>query len=763
MPNIQLQFRRGTAAEWTSANPTLAAGEMGIETDTNQFKIGIGTTGWTGLPYGGIQGPTGQTGNTGPTGPIGITGPTGAASTVTGPTGAGVTGPTGPASTVTGPTGTTGPAGATGPTGAASSVTGPTGPSGYVGSDGAGLWTWELTNATATTTRITKNPAANDYQAGGFSSVGYKYGAYVTFKALTAYKMLGGLTETKNLNYAVFSYGFFAFYGTASIFSNNQTLAVIGPYTDDTVFAIAYDGIKVRFFMDGVEVYSLNRSPGNLLYMGFTMGESSYADAVYFSPVLPPQLSIAKFASFVPTDVPGLKLWLDASDSSTFSYSSGSNISQWRDKSSNQNHSISVEGTITSNDGVNLGTFNRFFFPVTASPLRETGFFVTKFPTGSNGGDFWGAGGTTGGRVLIYGPSNATMIRRFAQTSISATPASMTTNASYVMTHNFTQSDSYIAQGGSNVGTGAGMATSGVAYINSTLGYDYNGAGGTKVYEAIIYQDVSLSTAQIQLVEGYLAWKWKIQSSLCNGHPYGSSNAFTGVRTLPIGGIQYDPYANLQLTAIDTSWQKVRVTAPLEYREVMYDVSGPTTLRLNSLNTSSTFRLQNGAVTALTVPSNLTWGDSGHFWTITNNSSSNATISSITGTSAITTPLTIYAGATYTIRWNGWTYYAQQDKSAPVTAGLTINEVSGTSQTLSSSNWNQYFYLTNTGFNALTLPSSTATSNGGSFWTLRNATNAYLSITLTNTLSLTSPLVIPPANAVTLAVSSSNANTILLL
>lgn len=94
---------------------------------------------------------------------------------------------------------------------------------------------------------------------------------------------------------------------------------------------------------------------------------------------------------------------------------------------------------------------------------------------------------------------------------------------------------------------------------------------------------------------------------------------------------------------------------------------------------------------------------------------------------------------------------------------ITINEVSGTSQTLSSSNWNQYFYLTNSGFNALTLPSSTVTTDAGRFWTLRNATNTYLSITLTNTLTLASPLVIPPSNAATLAISGASSNTILLL
>lgn len=55
----QFQFRRGTAATWTSANPTLASGEMGLETDTAKFKIGTGSTAWNSLAYGGLVGPTG--------------------------------------------------------------------------------------------------------------------------------------------------------------------------------------------------------------------------------------------------------------------------------------------------------------------------------------------------------------------------------------------------------------------------------------------------------------------------------------------------------------------------------------------------------------------------------------------------------------------------------------------------------------------------------------------------------------------------------
>jgi hypothetical protein len=46
-----VQFRRGTAAEWTLANPILAAGEPGYETDTGRHKIGNGAGAWGALPY----------------------------------------------------------------------------------------------------------------------------------------------------------------------------------------------------------------------------------------------------------------------------------------------------------------------------------------------------------------------------------------------------------------------------------------------------------------------------------------------------------------------------------------------------------------------------------------------------------------------------------------------------------------------------------------------------------------------------------------
>lgn len=48
---IQIQYRNDTAANWTSANPTLLSGEIGYETNTGKMKIGNGSSTWTALGY----------------------------------------------------------------------------------------------------------------------------------------------------------------------------------------------------------------------------------------------------------------------------------------------------------------------------------------------------------------------------------------------------------------------------------------------------------------------------------------------------------------------------------------------------------------------------------------------------------------------------------------------------------------------------------------------------------------------------------------
>jgi hypothetical protein len=138
---FRFQLRRGTASSWATANPILRAGEPGIETDTNKFKIGNGIQHWNELRYfidvngidaliaeaviegvPGPQGPKGDkgdAGNTGPGGPKGDTGDQG----IQGPKGdTGNSGPTG-AQGIQGNTGATGPSGAAGVDGESVTVT----------------------------------------------------------------------------------------------------------------------------------------------------------------------------------------------------------------------------------------------------------------------------------------------------------------------------------------------------------------------------------------------------------------------------------------------------------------------------------------------------------------------------------------------------------------------------------------------------------------------------------------------------------------
>lgn len=60
----RVQFRRDTKARWAEVNPILAEGEIGLETDTNNIKMGDGVHTWNELEYGvGIENITSELGD----------------------------------------------------------------------------------------------------------------------------------------------------------------------------------------------------------------------------------------------------------------------------------------------------------------------------------------------------------------------------------------------------------------------------------------------------------------------------------------------------------------------------------------------------------------------------------------------------------------------------------------------------------------------------------------------------------------------------
>lgn len=181
---VQIQLRRGTATEWSAANPVLAEGEIGVELDTFKWKVGNGVAPWNSLPYStgpagtsgatgrpgvdGAEGDDGWPGPPGPIGPQGPTGPTGLDSTVPGPQGPpglAVFGEDGDDGwPIPGPTGPTGPAGTPG-------TAGPQGPPGLVvfGEDGDDGWALPGPQGPAGSTAFTISAtvlspsAANDF------------------------------------------------------------------------------------------------------------------------------------------------------------------------------------------------------------------------------------------------------------------------------------------------------------------------------------------------------------------------------------------------------------------------------------------------------------------------------------------------------------------------------------------------------------------------------------------------------------------------
>lgn len=48
---MKIQVRRDTTSGWSTANPTLSLGEIGLDTDLKKFKIGDGSTAWNTLAF----------------------------------------------------------------------------------------------------------------------------------------------------------------------------------------------------------------------------------------------------------------------------------------------------------------------------------------------------------------------------------------------------------------------------------------------------------------------------------------------------------------------------------------------------------------------------------------------------------------------------------------------------------------------------------------------------------------------------------------
>jgi len=235
---------------------------------------------------------------------------------------------------------------------------------------------------------------------------------------------------------------------------------------------------------------------------------------------------------FTPTTVTGCSLWLDSSDSATLT-TSGSAVLQWNDKSGNNNNATpSGSGPTNASPGITFNGVNQTLaLSYNGSPTTESLFVVIKFNSVSSEGDIF-TGTATGQReYMVYG-GNMYLGRYGTAPSGSANGGSPNTTNTYLMEYVYTASAISFFQAGNPYYSGTPQFTysSGgtVAYIGS-----YGGGGYLSgiIYELVVY-NTAVSDYNRSQIEGYLAQKWNLKSSLPANHP-GTKGVIVSTQTIP--------------------------------------------------------------------------------------------------------------------------------------------------------------------------------------------------------------------------------------
>ena len=168
------------------------------------------------------------------------------------------------------------------------------------------LWTPNLVNVTSTSghTTMTKNPVGNGWNtARVYSSEGYSVPCYVSFKAsqTTSAALMIALNSDPATG-VDYSYLDYAFYldggGYTAIYESGGNPLVIGSstYTTSTVFEIIYDGVNVKYYMDGVLKYTSLVAPTLPLYLDSSFWSNNVAiNSLSFGPLS----QINRFSNYV--------------------------------------------------------------------------------------------------------------------------------------------------------------------------------------------------------------------------------------------------------------------------------------------------------------------------------------------------------------------------------------------------------------------------------------------------------------------------------
>jgi hypothetical protein len=242
---------------------------------------------------------------------------------------------------------------------------------------------------------------------------------------------------------------------------------------------------------------------------------------------------------WTPVYLAGKALWLDASDGTTITLN-GSTVSQWNDKSGNGRNAIQTtaarqpaytSGWRNGLPGVSFTAANQNWMSssLSASSASETIVAVLS-QGGSDTRSVIGAN-ADGGREIRFATDTTLNFLRQAQAGL-ATSGTMPSGPGFVMGFTYNSSTTTFYSNGAVSGTPASVNPNLVAGRTSTIGSfgtSWDFLTGT-IGEFVVCSSV-LSTADRQKLEGYLAWKWGLQTNLPAGHPYQSAPPIAAVST----------------------------------------------------------------------------------------------------------------------------------------------------------------------------------------------------------------------------------------
>ena len=281
--------------------------------------------------------------------------------------------------------------------------------------------------------------------------------------------------------------------------------------------------------------------PSNHPYRNVAPNSAGLVYPTGFSPSVPRQafqLTSFPLVFFNPMSISGLQFWLNAADSSSLTLSN-TTVTSWRDRSANglilnaARNALPVVGTA-------INTLNTVNFSSTAGlgqtliRLDGTKNFYWVGRRGSNSDLIYLMGDET--NFDWTGGTNSFIDTSFSQTGLrAASPA-------VVYAGNSNISSNFSGLNAPAVGTIFFLSVTGITGSTRFQGICYDRTGGRgyrgDVGEVLTYSN-ALTTAQHQQVEGYLAWKWGLQTCLASNHPY--RNAVPGPSAIPIRTISMIP------------------------------------------------------------------------------------------------------------------------------------------------------------------------------------------------------------------------------